>query len=264
MIYYDKVERSKLLAEYKIYKDMLVDWEDEHLDDDKPSKEVMDRYSEISKKITDISKEYLKKTPTIPISRCPYSSEVTYYSIDNIGIDGPWWDYTKPLRAMSNLPMTFHTITGSMKLSGNTEFTSHQVRPGPEKPYLIKQLIEAEGVKAVISTIQIGNHTSYVVVYFKEEVDLEVEPAKIWGQYIWERIDRTGKRVYLEPSEREFSYIFELTNWVEEGKFLWIQPGDKEFTLRTGVDGCPYIGVDGDERFQIIIDGEVTYMEEEE
>jgi hypothetical protein len=30
------------------------------------------------------------------------------------------------------------------------------------------------------------------------------------------------------------------------------------------VNGCPYLDVGGDERFQIIIDGKITYKEEEE
>ena len=223
----------------------------------------MDKYSEISKKLTEISHKYLRMTPVIPISRCPFTGEVVYYSIDHYGIDGPWWDYTKPLRGLSNVPTSFHTITGSMKL-GTPEKTEHQIRPGPEKPYLIKQLIESEGVKAVISSIDVGNHKGHVVVYFKEEVDTPVEPSKLWGQNIWESVDRFGSRVYLEPDESDFSYIFKLNDWVQKGKLLWVQPGDKEFTLRTGVNGCPYIGLDGDERFQIIIDGELTYLEEEE
>jgi uncharacterized protein (DUF427 family) len=264
MIYYDQSERGKILADYKVYRDMLVGWEDEHLDEDKPSKETMDKYTEIIKKITEITQKYLRMTPVIPISRCPYSGEVTYYSIDHYGIDGPWWDYTKPLRALSNLPVTFHTVTGSLNLEGKPERTQHQVRPGPEKPYLIKELIEAEGIKAVVSTAQIGKHMGCMIVYYKETVDTPVMPARIWGQYLWEKIDRWGKRVYLEPDERDYSYVFNLEDWVDEGKLLWIQPGDTEFTLRTGVNGCPYIGMDGDTRFQIIIDGEVTYKEEEE
>ncbi|MCJ7732677.1 hypothetical protein MUP51_10215 [Candidatus Bathyarchaeota archaeon] len=264
MIYYDMTEHGKLLADYKVYRDMLLDWEDAHLDDDKPSTETLNKYTEISKKITEITQKYLKMTPVIPLSRCPYSGEVTYYSIDHFGIDGPWWDYTKPLRALSNLPVTFHTVTGSLKLNGKPERMQFQVRPGPERPYLIKQLIESPGVKAVISTAQIGKHTGCMVFYYKEDVNTSVEPARLWGQYLWESIDRWGKRIYLEPDERDFSYIFNLEDWVEEGKLLWIQPDDKEFTLRTGVNGCPYLNMVGDTRFQIIIDGEVTHREDEE
>lgn len=264
MIYYDQAERGKILADYKVYRDMLSNWEDEHLDDDTPSEETMDKYADILNKITQITQKYLRMTPVIPVSRCPYSGEVTYYSIDHYGIDGPWWDYTKPLRALGNLPVTFHTITGSLKLEGKPEKTQHQVRPGPERPYLIKQLIEAEGVKAVISTTQIGKHMGCMITYYKETIDTPVEPARLWGQYLWEKIDRFGNRIYLEPREREHLYIFNLEDWVDEGKLLWIQPGDKKFTLKTGVTGCPYIGMEGDTRFQIIIDGEVTYTEEEE
>lgn len=264
MVYYNDTERGKLLADYQVYKDMLVEWEDEYLDEESPSTSTLDKYNELSKKIAEVSQEYLKKTPVIPISRCPFSSEVAYYGTDHYGIDGPWWDYTKPLRGLSNLPVTLHAITGALKLEGSPEKTAHQVRPGPQKPYLVKQLIEVEGVKAVISSIKIGAHTGFMVVYYKEEIDTQVEPTRLWGQNIWEKVDRFGNRVYLEPVENDFSYVFNLEDWVAEGKLLWIQPGDKEFTLRTGVNGCPYIGVDGDTRFQIIIDGEVTYMEEEE
>jgi len=264
MIYYDAAERGKILADYKVYKDMLLDWEDKHLEEDNPSEETLKKYTEISKKITEITLKYLQMTPVIPVSRCPYSGEVTYYSIDNLGIDGPWWDYTKPLRAFGNLPVTFHTLTGSLKLNGEPEKTQHQVRPGPEKPYLIKRLIETPGVKAVLSAIQIGKHTGNMIAYYKEDMNIPVEPARLWGQYLWEKVDRFGNRVYLEPDDHDYSYVFNLEDWVDEGKLLWIQPGDTEFTLRTGVNGCPYIDMDGNTRFQIIINGEVTYMEEEE
>jgi len=264
MMFYDESERRKLLADYRVYRDMLVSWEDEYLDDDNPSQETLKKYSEISKKLTDIASKYTKMTPVIPVSRCPYSGEVTYYSIDTFGIDGPWWDYTKPLRAVNNTPETFHTLTGAMKLNGAPEKTQHQVRPGPERPYVIKEILEEEGVKAVISTVPVGKHTGYAVFYYKDDPNNSVEVSRLWGSYRWEKVDRFGKLVFIEPNERDLTYDFNLNTWVEGGKLLWLQPGDKEFTLRTGVSGCPYIGMDGDERFQIIIDGKVTYMEEEE
>ncbi len=264
MMFFDKTERDRILADYYVQVEMLRGWEDEHLDDDNPSEAILDKYTGIAKKITELTKTYVERTPVIPISRCPFSGEVAYLSVDQYGIDGPWWNYTKPLRATGNLPVTFHTITGSLKLGSPFTKTDHQVRPGPEKPYLIKQLIQAEGVKAVISSIKIGPDSGFVVIYYTEEVDTPVEPANLWGQHLWEKIDRFGNRVFLEVDESDFSYIFNLNDWIQEGKLLWIQPDDNEFTLRTGVINCPYLGVDGDERFQIIIDGELTYPEEEE
>jgi len=264
MIYYDETTRRQILAEYQVYQDMLRNWEDEYLDDDNPPETALNQYAEIMRKLKEAALRYMRMTPVIPLSRCPYTGEVAYYSIDYYGIDGPWWDYTRPLRSWGNLPVTFHTVTGSLKLNGPPERTMHQVRPGPERPYLIKQLIETNGVKAVISSIQIGKHSGCAVFYYVEDVNTPVEPARIWGQYLWEKIDRFGNRVHLEPDERDFSHIFNLTDWVERGKLLWIAPGDKSFTLRTGVNGCPYLDMGGDERFQVIIDGKISYLEEEE
>lgn len=263
MIYYDEAERGKILADYRKIHEELRGWEEKYLEEDEPNPETLNQYSEITRKINEVAGRYLRMTPVIPLSRCPYSGEVTYYSIDHIGIDGPWWDYTRPLRAVSGTPVRFHTMTGSLKLEGDPEESAQQVRPGPERPYVIPQLLDQPGVKAVISTVKIGGHTGYPVVYYKEDVNAQVEPARIWGMYLWQTVDRFGKLVHLEPDESDFSQDFDLTDWVDRGKLLWVKPGDTEFTLRTGVNGCPYLNVEGDTRFQIIIDGEVTHIEEE-
>ncbi len=262
MIYYDNDERSRLLAEFNLQKEMLNSWYDEHSDE--ATEQDLERFSEITKKVSELSGKYVDGTPVIPMSRCPFTREVAYHSIDNYGIDGPWWDYTKPLRPVENLPVTFFTMTGSMKLAAGIENTAQQVRPGPEAPYVIKQILEQPGFKAVISTVMVGDHTGYPVFYFSEDVNPQAEPARIWGQYLWQRMDRDGRYVHLVPDDAEFDYDFDLTGWVREGKLLWIAPGDPTFTLRNGVDGCPYLSTGGGHEFQIIIDGEVTIQTEED
>ena len=262
MIYYDKAERSRILADLNIQKEMLSSWNEEHSED--PSEQDLAQLSEITKKVSELADRYVNMTPVVPMSRCPYTREVAYHSIDLYGLDGPWWDYSKPLRPVEDLPVTFFTVTGSMKLGENVENTRQQARPGPEAPYVIKQLIGVPGIKAVISTVKVGDHTGYPVFYYSENVNPEVEPARNWGQYMWQRMDRDGRYVHLVPDETEFDYDFDLTKWVKEGKLYWIAPSDPTFTLRNGVDDCPYLSIGGGHEFQIIIDGEVTIQTEEE
>jgi len=263
VIYYDEAERRKILEIYYNALDELDNW---YLDnqEDEVSAEEMDKFDSVTRKMNEASSKYLRMTPKVPMSRCPFSGMVSYHSIDHYGIDGPWWNYTKPLRPVEDLPVTFFAITGSMLLGGVPEKTGHQVRPGPEKPYIVKQILERPGFRAVISKIMVGNHVAYPVFYYSEDVEPVSEVTRNWGTYLWMRRDRNGRYGYLEPDERGLEYDFDLSKWVEQGKLLWILPGDTSMTLRNGVSGCPYLNIGGAEKFQIIIDGEVTHEEEEE
>lgn len=263
-MYYDQDERRKVLDKYNDALKALVDWDYKQQDKDDVSDHDMLRYDQMANMLTAAAQEYTRKTPVIPVSRCPISKQVAYHSIDYYGIDGPWWDYTKPLRPVESLPVTFFTSTGAMKLNGPVTYTNHQVRPGPEAPYVVRHLIESDEIKAVISSIKVGQNQAYMVFYYSGSDTPSAEPTRLWGMYRWERADKYGRVGHLEIDDRDYVYDFDLMRWVRMGKLLWIAPNDPTMTLREGVQGCPYLNIEGSKKFQIIIDGEVSYPEEEE
>ncbi len=60
--------------------------------------------------------QYRSNLPVLPLSRCPFSSQVLYHSVDPYGIDGLWWNYEAPVRPVETLPSTFHSFTGALHL----------------------------------------------------------------------------------------------------------------------------------------------------
>lgn len=264
MIFYDQDERRKVLDEYNDALKELIDWDYAQQEKETTSDQDELRYDQMSERLTEATNEYTQKTPVIPLSRCPVSQQVTYHSIDYYGIDGPWWDYTKPMRPLESLPVTFFTSTGAMDLKGLVPHTNHQVRPGPERPYVVKHLMESDEVQAVISSIKVGKAQAHMVFYYSDQETPGVEPTRLWGMYQWERADQYGRVGHLEIDDSDYVYDFDLKKWVENGKLLWIAPNDPTMTLRGGVNGCPYLSVGGGKKFQIIIDGEISYPEEEE
>ena len=50
---------------------------------------------------------------------------------------------------------------------------------------------------------------------------------------------------------------FDLSSWIGAGKLLWIGPGDTSLELRSDVEECPYLDLDGRREMSRIQDGKV-------
>ena len=213
---------------------------------------------QISKELDILSDNYLKIVPQKPLSRCPISGRVVYHSLDTLSIAGPWWNYTSPTRPLENLPNTYYMLNGAIKMEGAVEKTPWQIRPGPEKPYVIPDILEREEVVAVLSSTKIGSHTGFMVFYYAENWPQDVLPTKTWACNSWKNVDRDGVvEVYprfSDPAERNPDY--NLTEWIKEEKLLWIKPDEKSQRLRAGLIECPYLGLEGSEDFPVYIEGE--------
>ena len=79
----------------------------------------------------DLRARYQAGLPFLPVSRCPFSRQVVYHSLDPFGTDGLWWNYTAPVRPVENLPVTFHGITGALALNGPPDTCPVPLRAGP-------------------------------------------------------------------------------------------------------------------------------------
>jgi hypothetical protein len=229
-------------------------------------------------KLSEARQEYRQSVPILPLSRCPYTMEVVYNSIDPYGLDGLWWDNESPVRPVEMLPSTFFTLNGALKFEGPIENTPFPVRPGPEVPYVVPEVLSAKGFKAVISATRVGVHTAYPIFYFVENREEAMEPMNLWGARYWQYLDSDGMLSYNEyggipidddsyleslsddaPDDGggvEYTVDFDLKKWIEQGKLLWIEPGDGTFTLKTGAAGCPYLNLEGSRAFSVIHDGE--------
>lgn len=231
--------------------------------------------SELETQLTDMDKEiqtllgrYLEGLPVRDLSRCPFTGEKFSLAIDDLGLDGLWWNYDAPKRPEKEFPATYFALDGALKLGGDPENTSFLCSPGPDVPFVLPRLLEYIQVKAVISTIKIGPHTAYPIVYYADPMLYGEKRVNDWGtKRYWEtgsiipELWTPGQYVSLTPDSSE--YDFDLEPWIKAGKLLWIAPGDAGLTLHGHISHCPYLDLSGSRKLKFIRDGKVWEEEEE-
>ena len=200
---------------------------------------------------------YRNHLPVLPLSRCPFTGQVMYRSIDPYGIDGYWWDYHNPVRSLTFLPSTFFSFTGAMQLVQPVEETDFLCCAGPGVPFVIPHLLTTEKIKAVLYSLKIGPHTGYPVVYFADPAPQGIEPVNDWGTDHWKYLDFSGGIHWNESFDDEEEYDFDLVPYLRSGRLLWINPDDRTMSLCSGLAGCPYADLKGERRTQRIQYGKV-------
>ena len=270
-------ERRVFLDKYYVDIAREEELDNQLINTPRASKKVEAELDALHVSLSDAREEYRRSVTILPLSRCPYTMEVVYHSIDIYGLDGLWWDNEVPIRPVDVLPSTFFTLNGALKFGYAIEKTPFPVRPGPEVPYVVPEVLSVPGIKAVISATTVGAHTAYPIFYFIEDWGSAVEPMNLWGANYWQYLDREGTLKYNEyggvpieddsyleeedgttddGEDADYTVDFDLRKWIEQGKLLWIEPGDGSFTLKSGAAGCPYINLEGSRAFSVVRDGE--------
>jgi len=222
----------------------------------------------LGKEIEELLRRYLEGLPVRDLSRCPFTGEKFSLAIDDLGLDGLWWNFDAPKRPENKLPATYFALDGALQLEGEPEKVPFLCSPGPDVPFVLPRLQEYIQVKAVISSIQIGPHTAYPIVYYADPMLTGEMRVNDWGtQRYWEtesiipELWTPGQYISLSPDSGE--YDFDLAPWIRAGKLLWIAPGDESLTLHGHVSRCPYLDLPGSRRLKFIRDGKVWEDEEE-
>lgn len=225
-------------------------------------KALREKIEGMKKEIQELLSAYLDGLPVRALSRCPFTGEVLSMAIDDFGIDGLWWNDSAPKRPENKLPETYFAIDGAMKLEGETENAPFLCSPGPDVPFVLPGLLEFTQVRAVISTIKIGRHTAFPIVYYADPMLYGVMRVNDWGteQYwdessIFPEMTTAGQYISLVPDVE--GYDFDLAPWIRSGKLLWIAPGDETLTLHGHVKGCPYLDLQGSRMPKYIQNGKV-------
>lgn len=230
---------------------------------------LQERLEQEEKVLKQLKERYLENLPVRKVSRCPFTGNVFSLSIDDEGLDGPWWDYDWPERMESQPHDTYFALDGALKLEGSPEWAPFFCSPGPEVPFVLPRLLKFVQVKAVLSSLKIGAHQGYMMVYYAEpmlESELRVND---WGTgRYWEpghllpELWTAGDYVSIDPNPDE--YDFDLEPWIKSGKLLWISPEDQTLTLHGHVSRCPYLNLLGKRRLQHMQKGEIWWDEEED
>lgn len=241
-------ERNKIIAkvlDLRIVVDQLAHDLDDAPDDDKLQAHLMQEYDKALNELSDAEEVYAQGLPQIILSRCPFSNETYSLSIDNYGLDGPWWDAQRPIRTFEEESQTFFALTGSVNVVGKIPDIPFIVKPGPAVPWVSPRLLEVDDIMGVLSHIKIGHYDAYIIVYYSKDKTYEIERINTWGteEYIAEDID--GLAVTGSTFEDAEEYDFDIAKWIKKGKLKWIAPNDDRLELHNSLDNCPYLNITG-------------------
>jgi hypothetical protein len=201
--------------------------------------------------------QYRRNLPVIPVSRCPFTQQVLYHSLDTYGIDGLWWNYTAPVRPVEYLMPEFHSLTGALLLHEPPEKAPFLCIPGPGAPYVVPEILSDDHIMAVLFSMAVGKHTGYLITYFTDDPAIRVPRMNRWGVNRWELLDRRGTFMWGEFSPPESRFDFDLRGWIEKEKLLWILPQDSTLSLQRGLAGCPFLSCTGTKKIQRIQNGKL-------
>jgi len=205
----------------------------------------------------DLRDAYANGLPRPGLARCPFTNEVLRHPIDVVGLDGMWWEYHAMTRALAeHAPRTFFSLQGAMHLESPVEDTPFLVKPGPGVPFVLPRLLADPGVRAVVSSLAVGRHRGFPIVYFKQS-DWPLDRPNEWGRNRFELAGEGDKYGWGEHFEDPAGYDYELGPWIGRGKLSWIAPGDDTLALRSTVDDCPYLHLAGPRTPQHLEDGRV-------
>jgi hypothetical protein len=206
-----------------------------------------------------LGKAYEAWLPKVAIARCPFTGAVTKHSLDPVGLDGMWWSHHDAVRPLEDeLPPTFFSLQGALRLAPTVEVTPFLCKPGPAVPFVIPRLLDdAAGLRAVLSSVNVGQHVAYLVTYFAPAGQPLPRRLNTWGRNGYELTDAKGNYKWGEHAEDPASYDFALAGWIKRGKLSWIAPGDDTLTLRATTDGCPFLDLDGTHAVQHLEAGKV-------
>jgi hypothetical protein len=205
-----------------------------------------------------LRRAYAEALPQIAIGRDPLDGALVTVAFDAEGLDGPYWDAQNPARPAETMAPSFVVLTGAMAvLSDRVEFTEHLCLPGPPMPFVVPELLARAGVTAVLATLGVGSHTGYAVSYYSALPPEGPPLPNEWGRReYWLR--ESGRPMTMGTSYDNLPEPdFDLGPWIEQAKLCWVAPGDGEFRLRWERDGCPFVDLPGERRFQRIQAGEV-------
>src|SRR3954452_17410217 len=211
---------------------------------------------------TAVAREYEAATPIVALSRSPYDGQVFESSLDNFGLDGMWWAYEYDYRPFVPPIRSFFAWTGAMTLDGPVPDVPLKAMVGPEVPFVLPRMLKHPAVRAVVSSVLIGEHVGYPIVYYADPVPLDLERVNDWRHSLYYVPKSDGSPGTGHAAEYDYDKDFELAPWLASGKLQWIAPADLGLTLRTGESGCPYIGLQGERRRQYLQGGERWFARE--
>lgn len=196
--------------------------------------------------------------PAVSLSRCPICNAELFRTFDPVDLTGFWWMDRAQRPGDEPEPCShFNLLTGALNLNGlPPKGGPFESRPGPDVPYIIPRILEMPTMQVVISSISMHcGYTAYPVAYYSQEPAAGGTLTQTWAQpqYYFTTADgKTGWNIVDD------SYDFDLLPWLRTGKIRWLEEG-KLNPKGAKPEECPFQGIKGMRKPQIIVDDELGY-----
>jgi len=202
--------------------------------------------------------EYYLKLPRVAMSVCPYCGEVLMRSIDPFGLDGPWWSEdqlveNKEPKACEH----FKVMLGALKVrAGGPVEAEGNVRPGPEVPFVVPNLMELPGMVAVVGRVELETgDVAYPIAYFSDRKTRAIDLHAPWLRVEYWFRDGSGNSCWTICNDK---WSFDLEPYLDEKRLRWT---DMKKVFSVDDDEWPYEDLEGVKRPQLICCGEVDYLD---
>ncbi len=221
--------------------------------------QIEDTIAEKTEALARIEDSYRQKLPVKALSRCPFSGELLYRSIDLSGLEGFYWCYERPVRKDEELLPTFFAMDGALKTAEPLEHFKHTVCIGPEAPFVLPRLLQYEEIRAVISSFPLGGHRLFLICYFADPFPHNLRRVNDLGSFFYRYSNSAGltRNDFFEDSGKDF----ELEPWIAAGRLQWISENDPALSLRSHLNDCPYLNLPGNRATLAINSGAIEETE---
>ena len=211
------------------------------------------RWQESRLRMKTMEPAFLAALPKLCLSRCPYTGELVSGLADVFGTGSPWWRDEETVRAEFEGPATLFAVDGALRLDGVPEDSPYSVMPGPERPFVIPEILSRPEMRAVLHATPMQGGMIWWVAYFAYPMVTDHARINDFARDCYTvRLD-SGTRIAYSDLYPESMLDFRLAPWVKTGKLLWISPGDVAMKLHAVTDGCPYLDLPGENRKQMLI-----------
>lgn len=217
-------KRNSFVQQYRnVYGEMraIDNRINELLQDPDSNVEMLEKqYDLLHRQLEPIICDYWHWLPPMLLSRCPFCHEDLRLKFDPVDFNGFWWmDRTERTANQQPTCPHFVLLTGAVDRKGiKHDDTLFSIIPGPEKPFVIPQILEKPGMKAVLTDVTMNcGFTAHPIVYFVEDPPEQLRIDQHWG----------SKSFYYQPDPivaevriKEEDFDFELGPWLDKGKLI--------------------------------------------
>lgn len=201
--------------------------------------------------------EYADRLPRMRLGVCPYCAAPLKRAFDPFGLDGPWWftdvevTYEEPAACEH-----FRILLGALHLGQRVpaEATA-EVRPGPEAPFVVPELLELPGMLAVVGSLTLATgDVAYPIAYFSDQPTRPEDLHQPWCRTAYWFKDDAGNPGWYTSNA---VWDFDLRPHVERGRLRWVLLEDPANVVHSAADGsCPFLDRPGAREMQQVVGGE--------